>query len=62
MKKFFKILMKILLVVVLVLSIGIAVFLFILSKNQNAPQKYWEKISTEGVIENKYNHLGDMKW
>ena len=44
MKKFFKILMKILLVVVLVISIGIAVFLFILSKNQNAPQKYWEKI------------------
>ncbi len=61
MKKIFKILMKILLVVVLVISIGIAVFLFILSKNQNAPQKYWEKISTEGVIENKYNHLGEYE-
>ena len=57
MKKLFKVLVVVLLVIVLLA----AVLLFIIAKRQNAPGKYWESISTEGAIENRYNSLGEYE-
>lgn len=56
--KILKIVGCIILAVVVLIVVGVAVLLFIVSKSQNAPPKYWESISTDGTIEKEYNSLG----
>ena len=57
MMKIFKVLLVIFFIIVLIFI----VFFFILTRKQNAPRNYWEKISTDCAIEKRYHHLGDYE-